>query len=219
MTRKLTALQTNLLDLAKSDELSGKTYREIADQVGASHPYTVQQAITSLVKKGVLARNEYTDSVTVIDDTSSNIQHLIQIPVMGFVSCGPATALAETAPSGHITVSSSAARVVKPEHTFALVSSGESMTSARINGKPVEDGDYVIVEKRSWGEAKDGEYVVSRFNDANNLKKFKADPFNRRIILLSESHEPIPPIIISEDDIQYFAIEGVAVDVVKGIPA
>lgn len=219
MTMKLTRLQANLLRLAKSNSLSGKTYREIAEIANVGHPYTVQQAINSLIAKDLLTRNQYTGAIEAIDTKKPDIHPLIKIPVMGYVSCGTATALAQEAPSDFITLSRNVARIRKPESTFALIASGESMTRAEIGGKAVEEGDYVIVEKRSWGEASDGEYVVSRFNETNNLKKLSLDPFNRRIILLSESKDSTPPIIISEDDIQYFAIEGVAIDIVKGLQA
>lgn len=217
MTKKLTALQASLLALAKSGDLSNKTYREIAELVQDRHPYTVQQAISSLIGKGLIIKNSYTGIVSATSDDSSS-QRLIEIPVMGYVSCGSATALAAGMPMGSISVSPNTAKIPKPKITYALIASGESMSRADINGKSVEEGDYVIVEKRSWGEANNGEYVVSRFNDMNNLKKLTIDQLNRRVILQSESHENNSPIIISEDDIQYFAIEGVAKDVIKGLP-
>lgn len=217
MTRKLTALQDNLLTLAKSGELSYKTYREIAVLVKAKHPYTIQQAIRSLINKGLLVKNEYTGAISPTSDNDKS-QQLIEIPVMGYVSCGPATTLAADTPIDSISLSPSTAKIPKPKITYALVALGGSMTRAEINGKSVEENDYVIVEKRSWSEATDGEYVVSRFNDTNNLKRLSIDRLNRRVILRSESFDNIAPIIISEEDMPYFAIEGVARDVVKGLP-
>jgi hypothetical protein len=58
---------------------------------------------------------------------------------------------------------------------------------------------------------------VSRFDGMNNLKKLHIDRPNRRVVLLSESTDDYPPIIIDEQDMDYYAIEGVAVDIVKGV--
>lgn len=48
------------------------------------------------------------------------------------------------------------------------------MNNASINRKSVDKGDYVIVEKRNLAEAQDGDYVISRLNDVNNLKNSRS---------------------------------------------
>lgn len=217
MTKEPTKLQTNILHLAQTRDLSEMTYREIAEYVGANHPYSVQQAVRRLIGKGLLIENKVSGGI-LAPDADSGTRPLLSIPILGKVSCGPALEMAEDHPSGFVSVSPSVAKIRKPDITYALIAAGGSMSSARINGKAVDDGDYVIVEKRQWGEAHDGDYVISRFNDTNNLKKLQIDESHRRVILLSESQEEHPPIIISEDDMDYYAIEGIAVDVVKGLP-
>lgn len=217
MTKAPTSLQANILRLAQTRDLSDMTYREMAQVLSVKHPYSVQQAVNTLISKGLLMKNKNTGTVLPAGGNNSRTP-LLSIPVLGRVSCGPATELAEDYPSNFISVSPSVARIRKPELTFALVATGDSMSAAHINGKSVDDGDYVIVEKRPWNEAVSGDYVVSRFNDMNNLKKLSIDREHGRVILLSESIEDQPPIIIAAEDIDYYAIEGVAVDVVKRLP-
>ena len=219
MSKELTELQANIFRLAQTRDLSSLTYREIAIMVGVSHPYTVQQAINSLLDKGRLLKNRATGKIISATNDTDSSRPLISIPILGKVSCGPATELAEYQSLGFVSVSPSTARIRKPEKTFALIATGDSMDAARIHGKTVEDGDYVIVEKGDWPEAKDGDYIVSRFNEANNLKRLNIDRQNRRVILLSESisSSSHPPIIIAEEDMEYYAIEGIAIDVVKGV--
>lgn len=216
MTKGLTELQQNIFHLAQTRDLSAMTYREIASYVGANHPYSVQQAIERLTDKGMLAKNRVTGALIATGaENSIGSKPLLSIPVLGRVSCGPATELAEGSPSGFISLSPSTAKIRKPEATFALIADGDSMSAARINGKSVESGDFIIVEKRDWGAANDGDYVISRYNDANNLKRLQIDKTHRRVVLHSESKEHLPPIVIAEEDMEYYAIEGVAIDVVK----
>lgn len=210
-------LQSNILNLAETRDIKAMTLREIASIVGANHPYSVKQAIDSLVEKGRLVRNQNTGNLVMTGTVVNGERPLIKIPVMGHVSCGPAAELASDNPIGFISLSPTSAVIKKPGVTFALIATGNSMSDARINRKSVEDGDYVIVEKREWGNADDGDYVVSRFDGANNLKKLHIDTQNKRFILLSESKEEYPPIIIDEQDMNYYAIEGIAIDIVKGI--
>jgi len=217
MSTELTKLQSNILNLADTRDLAEMTLREIAEIVGANHPYSVQQAIESLVKKGKLVRNLETGILIASHASSMNSRPLLSIPILGRVSCGPATEMAPDKPLGFISLSPTSARVRKPDITYALVAMGNSMTAARINNKPVEDGDYVIVQKSEWGNANEGDYVVSRFDGVNNLKKLHVDKPNRRVVLLSESNDEFPPIFIDEQDMDYYAIEGIAIDIVKGV--
>ncbi|MFZ1249728.1 MAG: S24 family peptidase [Candidatus Saccharimonadales bacterium] len=217
MTKELTPLQADILRLAQTRDLSKMTYREMAKAIDIKHPYSVQQAMVRLIDKGLLMKNKKTGTILSTENNGSRTP-LLSIPVLGRVSCGPAAELAVDYPSNFVSVSPSVARIRKPEITFALVASGDSMSAANINGKTVDDGDYVIIEKRQWGEASDGDYVVSRFNELNNLKKIRVDRAHNRIVLLSESVEEQPPIIIAAEDIDYYGIEGIAIDVVKGLP-
>lgn len=220
MTKGITLLQSKIMQLAETRNLSDLTYREIAGYVGVAHPYSVQQAMNRLIEKGRLMKNKSTGAIMVSShDNDAGARPLLNIPVLGGVSCGPATALPEDEPSGFLAISPSAANIRKPSETYALVANGDSMGAARINGKTVDEGDYVIVQKSDWGSANEGDYVVSRFDNMNNLKRLHIDKLNRRVVLLSESLDEYPPIIIDEQDMEYYAIEGVAVDVVKGVTA
>lgn len=217
MSIELTKLQLNILRLAQTRDITTMTLREIAAIVGANHPHSVKQATDRLVKKGRLVRNNDTGSLIVTGAMSDDTRPLLTLPILGMVSCGPATELAQDKSLGFISLSPTSAKIKQPSITYALIATGNSMSKARINGASVEDGDYIIIEKSEWGCANDGDYVVSRFDNMNNLKKLHIDRSNRRVVLLSESDEEYPPIIIDEQDMEYYAIEGVAIDVVKGL--
>lgn len=216
MTKDISPLQNRIVQLAKTQDLSEMTYREMASYVGAKHPYSVQQAIDRLIDLGLLIKNMNTGAIIAVTG-DVGAKPLLSIPILGKVSCGPATELPENEPVGYVTVSPSTVDVRKPSDTFALIAAGDSMSEARIKGKSVNAGDYVVVEKRMWSNASEGDYVISRFDNMNNLKRLHIDRPNHRYVLLSESEIEYPPIIIDEQDIEYYAIEGVAIDVIKGI--
>lgn len=217
MNKELSPLQTKVLNLLRAYDAPNTTYRELGDKLGGKHPYSIQQAIDGLVRKGYLIRNEKTKEVTIPKAPSDGKVPFLNIPVLGGVSCGLATDMAYDTPAGTITVTPSVATIKRPERTFALIARGDSMTKANINGKHVESGDYVVIEKASYANVRSGDYVVSRYNDMYNLKKIKLDLVNERFILLSESDLDIPPIIVAAEDAEYFDIEGVAVDIIRGL--
>lgn len=88
------------------------------------------------------------------------------------------------------------------------------MNSASIKGNPVNDGDYVIARKKSNYLPSNGDYVISIIGGAANLKKFRKDAKNRQIVLESESTEDLPPIVISEEDIDSLGLYSVAAQAV-----
>ena len=92
------------------------------------------------------------------------------------------------------------------------------MNKADIGGRSVDNGDYVIARKKDNYCPKNGDHVISIIGGAANLKKFRKDTKNRQIILESESTESLPPIVISEQDINNlsaYSIAAKAVAVVK----
>ena len=86
------------------------------------------------------------------------------------------------------------------------------MNKANINGKNIEDGDFVIVDAEQQNP-ESGQYLISIIDEMANIKKFVLDQKNKRIILKSESTRDYFPIFIHENDNYRFA--GRVVDVMK----
>jgi SOS-response transcriptional repressor LexA len=93
-----------------------------------------------------------------------------------------------------------------------LRAEGDSMNQANINGKNIEDGDFVIVDSEQKSP-ETGYYIVSIIDEVANIKKFVNDRKNKRIILQSESTKEYLPIFIHEDD--KYEISGRAVGVIR----
>lgn len=88
------------------------------------------------------------------------------------------------------------------------------MNKAELDGHPIEDGDYVIIDGSDRDISRNG-YFLSIINGLANVKKVIHDAPNHRIILFSESTVDYPPIIIHEEDNPEFLIAGKAVQVIK----
>lgn len=213
----MNAIQKQILDLATTVDLSEHTYYGLAKMLQVNHPYKVQFAIEQLLKKGKLVRDAATGSIVKPKDDQV-LDGMINIPYYGLVNCGEALAFAQDRMEGYLKVTPNAISLPSFENLFALKASGNSMNNAAIGGSAVDDGDYVIARKKSNYLPSSGDYVISIIGGAANLKKFRKDVKNRQIVLESESTEDLPPIVISEEDIDSLGLYSVvaqAVAVVK----
>lgn len=135
----------------------------------------------------------------------------IRVPVLGAANAGPATLLAEENIVGYLKISRS--KLYQRDGVFALRVEGDSMNRAKIDGKNLEEGDFVLIDSE-YRTPKNGDYVLSIIDGAANLKKFERDAKTGDIMLVSESKNPKhkPIYISSEDD---FMINGRIIGVVK----
>ena len=133
------------------------------------------------------------------------------IPVLGSANAGPATSLAEENISGYLKVSHK--DINRKNGVFALRVEGDSMNKAKIAGKNLEEGDFVVIDSE-YRSPKNGDYVLSVIDGYANLKKFERDNKTGEVLLISESTNPKhKPIYISSED--NFMINGKIVNVVK----
>ena len=210
-------VQKKLLDLAETVNLNAHTYYRLAKTLDIDHPYKVQFAIDQLVRKGKLVKNHKTGVISKPKDDCVT-DGMISIPYYGYVNCGEALVFAQDRIEGYLKITPSTVSISDFHNIFALRASGNSMNKADIGGKSVDDGDYVIARKEDNYCPKNGDHVISIIGGAANLKKFRKDTKNRQIILESESTEDLPPIVISEQDIDNlsaYSIAAKAVAVVK----
>jgi len=135
----------------------------------------------------------------------------VRIPVVGSANCGPAELVADENIEGYIKISK---RIVSNKAgVFALRAEGDSMNNANINGKNIEEGDFVLIDSENK-TARSGDYVLSVIEGCANLKKFDVDKKTGDIQLISESdNKTHKPIFISRDD--NFMINGIIIEVIK----
>ncbi len=196
----MNVVQERILKLADTVDIGAITYYQLAKDLDVDHPYKVKYAIEQLIKKGYLLRNLQTGSISRAQDDTMP-KGLINVPYYGEVNCGEALTFADDQVQGFLKVSPSVINSMDMSNIFALKAVGLSMNQASINGKSVNEGDYVIARKLKNGYSpKNGDYVVSIIWGAANLKRFYKDNKNRQLLLVSQSTEDLLPIVISEQD-------------------
>lgn len=203
-------IQEKLLKLITAQEIGDKTLREIGHLVGEEMPQKIKHHLSQLEAKGFISIDNKKNKIARINNRSHTGDFLVSIPIVGTANCGPATLYADENLEGYLKVSKRL--VSKMNGIFAIRAQGNSLNRANIRGKNVEPGDYVLIDSTII-TAKDGDYVLSLIDGMANIKRFRFDRPNNRIVLLSESNQQLHPIFIHPDD--DFRINGKVVDVIK----
>lgn len=209
-------IQEKLIELSQKHNIKKMGLRHIGRLIGVEHPQKVKY---HLKKLGLLEEEESKiDSSRlkkVVQTPSRKEIGIVSIPILGLANCGDATMLADAKIEGHLPVSNRLfKRTTSHDDLFAVRAVGTSMNKANIDGKRIEDGDYVIIDS-SDRLPQDGEYVLSVISGAANIKKFVRDEKNHQILLESESTNYFPPIYLHEDDLSEYLVNGKVAQVIK----
>ena len=209
-------IQQKILSLAKEKDLSGLPLRKIGELIEEPNsPQKIKHHLDKLIEKGLLHSSD--GKIKPANVGADKGSHLISLPILGSANCGDATTYADGDIEGYLKIS---LKILgekfknKINDLFVLRASGHSMNRANINGKTIDDGDFVIAEKTAT-PPQNGEYVISIIEGLANIKKFLIDKKNKHIILMPESTMNFQPIYIHEEDYADYFIGGKVVDVIK----
>lgn len=204
-------VQEQLLALADTEDLGASSFYALAKRLSVTNHGSVKFHMDQLFDKGLLFRDTRSGKITKVTE-GEKFSGLISIPIMGEANCGAATRVADDRVQGFLRLSPSLLPKASLDNLYALRAVGDSMNAANIGGKPINDGDYVLAEKVD--AANSGDYVVSIFDEVANIKRFIVDSANSRILLLSESRDPLPPIVVAEEDAGSYMIAAKVVGVI-----
>ncbi|MCA9308168.1 MAG: S24 family peptidase [Patescibacteria group bacterium] len=202
-------IQEKLLKLAKIENLNNLGYRKIGKLIQVDHPQKVKFHLMQLRKKGYITAQNDLNIMQSMKNVVEAQPEFVKIPVLGSANCGDATIFAEEKIEGYIQVSTTLAK--RSKGVYALKAVGDSMNKANIQGKNIEEGDYVLVDHQD-ANYKNNDYVVSVIDGCANIKLLKKN--DGQIVLMSESTSPHNPIIIDASD--SFLITGKVFNVIKG---
>jgi len=156
-------IQQKILNLAKEQGLAGLTLRKIGELIGeAGSPQKIKHHLDRLIAKGLLLVG--TDGKTLrpassgLDDKSK----IASLPIVGSANCGEALTCADQKVEEYLKISVKLlgnGLANKLGDLYVLRAIGNSMNRAQINGKSVDEGDYLVVDKTRVAPA-NGEYVV-----------------------------------------------------------
>jgi repressor LexA len=204
------SIQEKLLNLISRENIGNLTLRQIGGLIGENLPQKIKHHLTQLEQKGFITIDSKNQKITRTTTRSDSKNFLISIPILGSANCGPATIYAHGNIEGYLKVSKKL--IPKQKDVFAIKAQGNSLNKANIKGKSVESGDFVIIDC-SQVSPKDGDYVLCIIDGMANIKKFRIDRTNERLVLLSESSQTFHPIFIHNDD--EFRINGKVIEVIK----
>ena len=210
-------IQHKILDLTRDRNIGQYTLRQIGELIGENEvPQKIKHHLNQLEKKGLIRIDK---SKGIIEKTSEKTikgllknAKLFTIPILGSANAGPATLLAEKNIEGYLRISSTLLERQTIQNLFALKVSGPSMNRGEIEGKKIEDGDFIIIDTKDLN-IKNGDIVLSVIDGASNIKKIYKDKKNKQIVLMSESTQNFSPIYIHEND--NYVINGKVIKVVK----
>lgn len=206
-------IQEKLLELSSRHDLKQLGLRKIGRMIGEEHPQKIKYHLSKL---GLLeGKKKPGDRLAPPKGKQLHGVNFYSIPLYGAANCGEATLVADSRIEGHLSVSHKMLSKKPNDNYFAVKAFGASMNKASVEGKNIEDGDYVIVDGQDR-YPKDGDYVLSITNGMANIKKFVKDEKNNMVVLLSESRQYFPPIYIHEDDLNDYVINGKVVQVIEG---
>jgi repressor LexA len=204
-------LQERLLRLVSTHNLARMTLREIGELIDERHPQKIKHHLQQLEQKGFIEIDRENNLIRSVDPNANPTASLLVLPILGSADCGPAAIFADENIHGYLRVSDKLVR--RKPGLFVLRAIGSSMNQASIDGKTIEDGDYVVIDSE-YRTPDSTDYVLSVIDGVCNIKKLILDEAHQQIVLLSESSHNYPPIIIHPEETQYF-VNGKVVQVIK----
>ncbi len=214
-------VQQALLELSKTKNLAKLSLREMAAGIDMPEesPQKIKHHLLQLQKKGFLTidrargmmeRNALEPGWA--KGLLKKASELFAIPIIGAANAGPANVFAEQNFQGILRISSKLVGRSQPKGLYAIKVDGSSMNRATLDGKTIEDGDFVIVDSHDT-EASTDDVVLAVIDNKATIKRLVDDRGNGQIVLKADSSFDYEPIYLHpEDD---FSISGKVVGVVK----
>jgi repressor LexA len=168
---------------------------ELQEFLGISTKRGVVNHLIALEKKGYIIRTGDPRGIHIVDNDEEIVyDYLIGVAILGYANAGTPLVSAEEENLGYIKIDPKL--VNKKDDLFALIVKGDSMDLAEVEGKNIEEGSYLIVQKDA--EIQDGDVVVAIIDNSATVKRFKKG--DGMITLYPESTNPLnQPIFLDKD--------------------
>lgn len=146
--------------------------------------------LEALEKKGYIIRTSEPRGIQILEDPeqedeSTIFEYLVGIPILGYANAGTPLVSAEEENLGILKLDPSL--LGKKENLFGLIVKGDSMNMCNVDGRTLEDGSYLIVQKDA--QVDDGDVVVAVIDGGATVKKFQKG--EEMVILYPRSNNPI----------------------------
>lgn len=142
--------------------------------------------LEALERKGYIIRTSEARGIHIVDEIEddSSYEYLVGIPILGYANAGTPLVLAQEQNLGVLQLDKSL--VGNKEGLFSLIVKGDSMNMREIDGKCLEEGHYLVVQKDA--EIQDGDVVLAVVDGSATVKNIKRS--EDMVILYPESNNP-----------------------------
>jgi len=171
------------------------TIEELKNLLHQKSKRGVTQYLEVLEKKWFLSRWEWYRSIRLWN--SIGMQTTMNIPILGYANAGTPLAVAEANDYGTLPISKSIISGNWENH-FVLRVSGTSMNQQKVNGKTIDNGSYVLIEK-THVSLNESDAFLFEVDGWATLKKYKKNA-NQVYLIPNSSEQHHTPIILSEHD-------------------
>lgn len=163
-TKDLDTIQKSLIAFFKKNtNQEGITLREIANNIGASHPQTVLNKLNQLVLKWYFAKDDQWYRL-IRESITDNMNDIVQLPIYGFAQCGnKGKSVVNEYSQEKIPVTMAMIGVKDVNTCFFVRAKGNSMEPK------IQNGDLVLIKQQASYDIND--YVFVIHNDLPKLKK------------------------------------------------
>ncbi len=169
----LTKKQENVLRVIKQYYLENgyaPSLAELQQKLRISTKRGVVVHLLALEKKGYIFRTGEPRGIHMVEQDDEIVyDYLVGIPVLGYANAGTPLVSAEQENIGVLKVDRSI--VGQVDDLFSLIVKGDSMDLAEIDGKRIENGSYIIVQK--YSEIDNGDIVVAILDNCATVKRLK----------------------------------------------
>jgi repressor LexA len=177
---------------------SSPTFEQLRVYLNYSRISSVQRHTDALKEKGYLDKSRSL-SIPILNEK-------VRIPLVGNIACG-SPLLATQNIEAYVAYKKSLLKGDFRDYFF-LRALGDSMDKANVQGKTIDDGDFVLVKRQNTADF--GEKIVALMGDEATIKYLQKE--KGYIVLNPKSSNPENKPIYVLDDL---LIQGIVVDVIK----
>lgn len=171
------------------------TIEELKNLLHQKSKRWVTQYLEVLEKKGFLSRGEWYRSIRLWN--SIGMQTTMNIPILWYANAGTPLAVAEANDYGTLPISKNIISWDEKNH-FVLRVSGTSMDKQEVNGKTIDNGSYVLIQKSDIS-LNESDAFLFEVDGGATLKKYKKNA-GQIYLIPNSSDDHHTPIILSQHD-------------------
>ncbi len=190
MDERLTERQEEVLKIIRDfflDYSYAPSLTELQSMLKINTKRGVVSHLEALEKKGYIIRTSEPRGIQVVNDSDEEevYEYLVGIPILGYANAGTPMVLAQEQNMGILQVDKTL--IGNKKDLFGLIIKGDSMNMRNIDGKNLEEGHYLVVQKNAQYE--DGDVVVAIVDGCATVKNIKRE--KDLVILYPKSSNPI----------------------------